>query len=205
MLRLRGPALILLTALILPAVVISGCSRDPTDPPDCLSFAPAQAPAAGRVAPQVDPSSTCDTLVLNMMVTSVTDLFGGGALVEFPTNLMNYAGISAAGSTLAQNGVAVEVAGTRPCPDGADEWCRAPGTTTGEVAVGISRFAGAAPGVNVGVAPQRLLQLRFTRGTGRGTTALSFPSDTKLFNSQLPPDDVILPAPVWFGGTVTVN
>jgi hypothetical protein len=143
--------------------------------------------------------------MLNMMVTDVDNLFGGGGLLRFPTNLMNYAGISSSGSILVEAGIAVEVAGDRPCPDGADDWCRLLGQSIGEVSIGISRFSGVAPGVNVGVAPERLLQLSFTKGTGRGTTSVSFPSDTNLFNDQIPPNNVILPAPAWIGGTVTVN
>ena len=209
MIRHQRQALILFTTLILPAMLISGCggssNNSPTDPPTCMSFVPAQAPAAGLVAPQVDPASTCDILVLNMMVTNVNDLFGGGALLEFPTNLMTYTGISSAGSTLTQNGVAVEVAGDRPCPDAGVNWCRPVGQFNGEVTIGISRFSGVAPGVNVGGTPERLLRLTFTKGAGNGTTTLDFPSDTSLFNSQIPPNNVILPAPAWVGGTVTVN
>jgi hypothetical protein len=208
MIRHQRQALILFTTLILPAMVIFGCggsNNTPTSSPTCMTFTPAQAPAAGFVAPQVDAASTCDILVLNMMVTDVDDLFGGGALLSFPTNLMNYTGISSTGSTLLQNGVAVEVAGDRPCPDAGDNWCRPLGQFFGEVTIGISRFSGVAPGVNVGAAPERLLRLTFTKGTGEGTTTLSFPSDTNLFNSQIPPNNVIQPAPVWVGGTVTVN
>ena len=208
MIRHQRPALILFTILILPAMVISGCggssNRTPTDTVTCMSFVPTQGPAAGFVAAEVDASSTCETLVLNMMVTEVDDLWSAGATVRFPINLMNFVGVSSSGSVLNEGGIDVVVSGDRPCPEGGTDWCQPLGQFYGEVSIGITRSSGVASGVDVGAASQRLLQLSFTKAFGNGTTTLSFPSGTNLFDGQRPPQ-AILPAPAWVGGTVTVN
>ncbi len=200
MIRLRRPGLIVLATLILPAMMVVGCggnSSNPTDPPTCLSFVPAQAPAAQAITSATG-VSTCSSLTLNLMVMEVTDLWGGGAVVRFPSNLVNFAGADAIGSTLIQDGNPVQVFGVP-----GDVVVVSP--TVSEVTVGISRFGADEPGIDVGAGAEVLLRISFTIGNGTGTGQIEL-LDPELLDVTDPGAPLPVPYVVTGqGGTVTVG
>ena len=201
MIRIKKPSMIVLVTLILPAMMVAGCggsNTNPTTPPTCLTFVPTQLPAAQTITSAIG-SSTCSSLTLNLMVMEVDDLWGGGAVIRFPSDLVNFAGADVINSTLAQDGNPVEVLGI---PGDVEEVS----PTVSEVTVAITRVGANEPGIDVGAMAEVLLRISFVMGNGTGTGQIEL-LDPELLDVI---DPNIAPQPVPYvvtghGGTVRVG
>lgn len=127
----------------------------PTLPPSGVTFTPDRAASGNSVFLDAGSGGSATVFVLNVEVTSVTDLYGVGFVLKYPNNLLGYRkGSAQEGSFLAGERVELIVKQRSP----------------GELTVGISRIR-EVPGVSgTGV----LLSLEFdTRNAGSGSMNLS--------------------------------
>lgn len=175
--------------LILGALAVScgggGGGSTPTPPPACVEFTASQDPAAGRVAAQANASSSCELLLLDVMVTDLADVFAADFDVTFNQAMIRYDGYSTTGSLLATGGATVEVLEQQG---------------TGITTLSLTRVAPAG-GVDV-TTSARLVQLRFRRNAQSGSSSVAFPRG-EIFGSEEPP--VEKPGLTWYGGTGTIR
>jgi hypothetical protein len=184
----QGMARKIFGVLILGTLAVScggGGGSTPTTPPACVEFTAAQDPAGGRVAAQANASSSCELLLLDVMVTDLDDVFAADFDVTFNQALIRYDGYSLTGSLLTSGTAMVE-----------DLEDRGTGITT----LSLSRVAPAG-GVNV-TTSTRLVQLRFRRNADSGTATVSFPRGV-IFGSEEPPEEKT--GLTWYGGTATIR
>lgn len=157
-----------------------------TPPAVCVEFTAADAPATGLVTARSATQSTCELLVLDVLVTDVNDLYAAEFDVNFNSNVVRYDGHIGTSSFLGSDGATVEIIG--PSSD-----------TTGSFTLGITRV-----NVNDGMdftTTQTLVQLRFRAAADSGSGAITFQNGA-LFGSEEPP--VEKPGLTWSGGTASI-
>jgi len=183
---MRAVASVLTVLLVLSAGCGGGSgSGGGSAAASCASFTGAQPPAAGRVVARQGAGGSCGARAVEIVVTSVSDLFGAQFTFTFDATKLSYAGASSQGSVLASGGAQVSV----------QEGSAGSGTVT----VGISRI-GAGSGVNVS-GSQVLVRLVFSP-LAAGTSTLAV-SNAQLFGSETPPQTK--PGLTWSGGTFVIQ
>lgn len=188
--RPPAAAALLALALVVPALSCGGshvATVDPVTPPGvCLDFSPAADPAAGTVVASEGNLTSCDRLVLDLIVTDVSDLFTADFSLSFDPAVLSYTGYSDTGSVLASDGATVTVFD--------DE-------QNGLLEVTITRMGAALGGIDV-VGSQLLVRVNFDREVDAGGSSLDF-SNERLWNSEWPLE--LIPGVVWSGGSVTIR
>ena len=151
----------------------NGGGGDPTVSPVCVAFV---GDAADTVFADMDGASSCEDLVVNVAMTSVTDVFGVGFTVNFDDSVVTYQGFDSSSSHLASDGASL-------IPDG-DSPSDASG---GSVLIGLTRIG--STGVDFTGASETVLKLRFRRvgSTEAGDEGLMSFSGTNVFDSNTPP------------------
>ena len=183
---MRAAAVPLIAALLLSPGCGGGSGGDGgTINGMCLSFAGAQAPAAGRVVVRLGTGGNCMAQFVELVVTDVTDVFSGSFTVSFDPTRVAFGNATSQGSFLAAGGAQVNVVQSTP--------------QSGSVTVGISRV-GVATGVNA-TGSQVLVRLSFAPvSAGSATMTLT---GTQLFGSETPPQPKS--GLTWSGGTFQVH
>ncbi len=178
-----------LGALGLAPALLAGCGNGGggTVPSICFSFVPDAAPSASTVVARSGSGSSCELLVVELVLTDVTDVFAVSFRASFDPSLLAYDGHSLAGSHLTSDGAQVQALET---------------VGQGEVQLGLSRL-NPAGGIDFG-GPQVFVKLLFRKPVGAqgGSGRLDF-ADTQVFDSQQPPQPK--PGIVWLGGTVRLE
>jgi hypothetical protein len=187
MVRCIFHAFILVTLAVSCGCGGGGGGGGTVQPSVCVEFTAASAPAAGLVVARSATQSTCDVLVLDVVVTDVTDVFAADLEVGYDNAVLRYDGHVDTASFLGSDGAVVETIG--PQSD-----------ATGSFTVGITRV-NVTTGIDV-TTPAVLIQLRFRRVAQSGSGSVSFP-DGSLLGSEEPP--VEKPGLTWRGGTATVR
>ena len=177
-------------AVLLVLSLGPGCGGDDSSPGSvippgtCVDFTAAAAPAAGTVVARKNPTSSCDVLGIDLVVTDVSDIFAIELTVEYDQAVVSYDGVGTSGSLLSSDGAGLEVID---------------GGVGGRTSVSISRF-GVVTGVDA-VGSHVLATLIFRRPGAAGVSNLTV-SSAVLFDSDAPPLPI---AAQWFGGTFTVR
>ena len=179
--RLRG-------LLAWVVVCLAGCggggSSPPVVNPICISFQPGGAADPQTVSVRQAAESTCNMLVVDLVVTDVNDLFAASFTATYDPAIATYAGHSLTNSELTFDGSMVQVLEADTPPD---------------VALGLTRLA--MTGVDV-AGSGILVKLMFQRVADSGNATLTF-SMERLLDDQAPP--VEIPMITWTGGTMMVN
>jgi len=180
LLRRASVAVLIAGLLLLPGCGGGGGGGDDSDESTCLEFTQSAAPADGTVVARVAAGSTCDTLVIELVIQQVDDVFGVSFEASFESDVVTYDGWSTTGTILDPPSVFLDP----PIPDG--------------IQLGVSRTG---LGVNVGATPQVLLRLMFSKGS-RGSTPFIF-SSADVQDAGPPPDNI--PGIGFFGGVLDVS
>jgi hypothetical protein len=176
-----------LLGLALAGLLGSSCGGGKTMvPASCLSLAAAALPAPSTAVARQGAASSCEEVVVDVVLTGVDDVFAASFDVTFDPSVARYRGSSTAGSRLASDGATVQVLQT---------------IQTGWVRIGVSRL-----NVTTGVdftAPAPLVSLIFLPvGTAPAAAPLTF-SSTRVLGSETPPQEK--PGISWFGGTLRID
>lgn len=188
------------TVLLLMAVAALGCGGSGGSGGDgggggggggmsavCISYA-GSAPASGAANTAKGSGSVCNTVVVDVLLTDVTDVFTVAFDVTFDPDVARYDGHSVAGSHMSSDGAAVDVIETK---------------SAGHVHLGVTRLN---PAVGIDfTGSHNVIQLMFGKPSGAGAgdvAALTF-SSTQVFGSEQPP--VEKSGIAWPGGTFTIN
>lgn len=153
-------------------------------PTACIDFTGGATATSGSVIAQKGTGSTCDVVVVDLIVTDVNNLFGMEVILTYDPAVVDYESSSSAGSVLTQGGVVVPVLESE---------------VTGQVLIAATRQA--ANGVNVTGSGQ-LLRLLFRKVGGSGMSAMSY-SGNQLFDDQPPPQPI--PGISWSSGQLVVQ
>ena len=177
---------LLLPALLAALVFAHGCSDDGGDDPPgaaCLSFTGDAGPADGTVNAS-ESGGSCATVEIELTITEVTDVFSVSFSAVYDSALLDFVGVSTAGSVLGSDGANLDVLVTQ---------------MDGQVAVGVTRQG--STGVDA-VGPQPLLVLEFSRAAAAGAGMLTFAQEVVL-GSETPPQ--VKPGILWAGGTLQLR
>lgn len=156
------------------------------EPAACLAFTADADPSPATVVLRRGSASTCDRLVLELIITDVTDLFTADFRLSFDPAVIRYAGYDETNSVLGSDGETVRVL--------LDE-------ESGAIQLTISRFGSSLDGIDV-VGSRLLVRIDFLREADTGVSPLSF-SGERLWNSEWPLE--LIGGVEWFGGTATVR
>lgn len=187
--RRASPALFVLVLSLLLAG--QGCSDDSsggalTDP--CLEFTASGPAVAGAVTTRLVDGSTCDLVTLELVATSIDDVWSLDTTVTFDPSLVAWVGNSTTGSVLGADGTAVAA------------FIEA--TASGELTVGISRVA-ADEGIDIDADGGVLLKLYFSLNTTvAGSGAFSMDDECLTTVGEPPP---VIAGVSCSGGTFTVR
>jgi hypothetical protein len=133
----------------------------------------------------VGAGTTCDDVVIELVVTDVTDLFAAEMTVTFNSAVAVYDGNSVIGSVLSSDGAQIEVLEHEQ---------------PGQVTLGLTRLA--ADGVDV-TGSAVLVKIMFQKpALDDGSTPLGIPSGS-LLGSETPPQ--VKGGIQWVGGTLTID
>lgn len=150
----------------------------------CVSFEAGAAAAAGTASSAQGGGSVCNTVIVEISLTDVNDVFAVSFDANYNTNIVSYKGYSLSGSQLSSDGAQLQVIEN---------------ATAGQVSLGVTRI-NTAVGVNF-TGTQRVLQLMFSRASGVGAGkqgSLSY-ANALVLDSATPPQPK--PGINWFGGT----
>jgi hypothetical protein len=156
-------------------------------PTVCIGFSAAAGPAPSTVSASEGAGSICSTVIVEVSITDVNDVFGIEFDASFDPAVARYEGFSLSGSHLSPNGT-----GSDLFVDDTE--------TTGNVHIAVNRVN---PDLGIDfVGTQRVIQLTFARpsGAGDGDSAVLTFSDTKVRNDDTPPAEI--PGITWSGGTL---
>jgi hypothetical protein len=176
---------------LLPLLLLVSCggsSSDDNGPPNggaCINFTPSQSPASDTVASREGVPSTCDRIVIELIVTDVNDIFAADFTMSFDSATASYDGYSTDLSILNSDGTPITVLDNQPNND--------------QLVLSVTRLGGAAGGVDA-VGQQRLLRLFFRRQTSSGTANVSY-IQGRLFDDQV----AEIQGVTWHGGTLVVR
>lgn len=187
--RLAATGMLVAFLSLLPVLSCGGSSPAPSTvvPPGvCLDFNAISAPASGTVVASENGATTCDRLVLDLLVTDVDDLFGAEFTLGFNPAALRYDGYDESDSILGSDGTELVVV---------------PHQESGLIQLTIARLRASSGGIDA-VGAQLLIQLDFVREADSGTSQLAF-SDERLFDSDVPPQEI--PGISWHGGSVTIR
>jgi hypothetical protein len=184
--------------LVVSSALALGCSGgggggddddDDVNPPAvCVGFASTFGAAASEVTLTKGAGSTCGVVVVDVVLTDVTDVFTVSFDATFDPATVEYEGFSTSGSHLASDGEQVQVLET---------------IGSGTVSLGVGRV-----NTNVGVnfaGSKTVVKLMFSRASGAATgssTTLSLDSG-KVLGSEQPP--VQKAGILWRTGTLSIN
>ncbi len=155
----------------------------------CLSYAPASGPVNSTVVTSRGSGSSCSVLELEFIITNVTDVFTGSFTVNYDPSFMSFDAASVTGSYLGSDGATLDVQET---------------STTGQVAIGVTRIRPPDTGIDFTGANQVLIKTIFVRTQSSGTAMATLTiTDGKLLGSETPP--VEKPGIIWHGGDVTLD
>jgi hypothetical protein len=157
--------------------------------PACLEFNASNSPASGEVAAREAVGSTCDRIVVELIITDVNDIFGFQIDFTYDDSVVSYDGFSTSGSILVNDGATLLVV-TDPDP------------ATVPFSISAAR-PGAASGSVDATGQHRLIRVFFRRLVESGTSSLAF-TEGRLFNVDPPPDNEI-PGIPFHGGTFVVR
>ncbi len=184
----RGLAL---SGLLLLLVLSWGCEDDSTLGlgVSCITFVPDTVPTDGEVVAQRSDDSGCDVVVVELVVTGVTDVFAASFEIDFPQ----------AFALISQD---LDVTDSFLGDDLFQELQEvSPGTAEGAVTRVGSEEVGATPSATDNI----LLKVAFFRFVSSGSGALSF-NDAKLKIVAIPGDPPVDadPAVPFRGGTLMI-
>jgi hypothetical protein len=152
----------------------------------CIDFiASNPLPESSAVTARKGPGTGCDTMIIDVVVSQVADLYGAAFDVIFPADLASFGQSSAEDSALTSDGEEIIALAREAWP--------------GQLVVGISRL-GAVPGIDV--VEGLLIRLRFEKIGAEGTAPLDF-DRSGLFDPSVSPGGI--PGINWYGGLVTVE
>lgn len=154
----------------------------------CISFSAGAGPASGTATSAKGAGSVCTTVIVEVLLTDVNDVFTVSFDAVFDPDTARYDGFSVAGSHLSSDGAALQVIET---------------TATGQVSLGITR-SNPATGINF-AGSQTVVKLMFVKASGvdEGDTASLTFSNTHVLGSEQPP--VEKAGITWSGGTLSVD
>ncbi len=154
----------------------------------CIEFAAASVPASGTASSAEGSGSVCSTVVVEIVLTDVNDVFTVSFDAVFDQNTARYDSFSTAGSHLASGALLQVVEDT---------------STAGQVSLGITR-SNPANGINF-TGFESVVKLMFVKAPGvdEGASANLTFSNTHVLGSEQPPVDK--PGIAWSGGTLTIN
>jgi hypothetical protein len=197
----RVEKIVPLLIFVLGASFMPGCGGNggetPTENPPCLRFEADSSPTSGEVTARRASASTCDQLILEIVVTDIDDVWAMGSRVTYPHSLLTYRSMDTSDTFLDDDGVGLQL------EDGVDNQVdNGNGTTT--ATFGVTRVGQDEP--NISATGERILAtLVFRRvGTGgSGQLALTDPvvEEAVPGGGTIPKD----PQPPWSGGAVSVN
>lgn len=151
----------------------------------CIGFLASADPAPATAVARQAAGSTCGEVVIEIVLTDVSDVFAVEFTASFDTAVAAYDGYSLAGSHLASDGAQVLVLESKQ---------------PGAVSLGLTR-ANSSSGVSF-AGGRGLVRLLFRRAGTADRGPLSF-SSTRVFGSEQPP--VEKPGIEWIGGTFQVQ
>jgi hypothetical protein len=121
---------------MLALVLVSGSACDEGDPGGgsvvCVEFTADQAPTSGEVTALMSDETTCEAVIVELVVTDVNDVFGLQTMITYDTSIAQFAGWDSTNSVLRADGSEVasvvreiaagelEVGVTRVLGDGID-------------------------------------------------------------------------------------
>jgi hypothetical protein len=165
-------------------LVAPGCSDDaPTSTELCIEFDTAQAPAPGTVSSRLGDDSVCQEVVVEIVATDITDVFGFATTIEYDPEVAAYSGRSTIGSAL----------GTDLLVDIEED-------PFGTLTVGVTRVA--ATGVDI-TGTEVLIELFFEIWAVESDSGPLTLGDNCLVDSGPPPE--IINGVTCSGGTLTVR
>ena len=150
----------------------------------CAAFTAAAAPAAGTVVLQNTANSTCNLVVVDVVITDVTDVFTASFDMNYNAAHLRYDGFSVTNTLLNSDGNTIQTLEN---------------TAVGQVTLGLTRTG--MTGIDA-VGSQPLVRLTFTRLVNAGNSTLTF-GNQDVFGSQAPPQAKAGIA--WSGGSVAIN
>jgi len=192
----------LLVVFLLGAGLMPGCSSgggdNPVENPPCLRFDADSAPTSGEVTARRGSASTCDQLVLEIVVTDVADIWTVGAVVTYPNDIMTYRSMDSSETFLAEDGNNVIV------EDGLDsEQDNGDGATSATISISRTLLTED----NISATGQSLFAaLVFRRLATGGSGSVTF-SGEQVWEAGDPSEAPFLknPQPDWSGGAVSVT
>lgn len=158
-----------------------------TIPSTCIAFLAGAAPAPSTAVARQAAGSVCGTVIVEIVITDVTDVFAVDFTVSFDPSVARYDGHSLSGSRLTSDGAIPQVLES---------------IQPGLVTLSISRFN---PSTGIDFSgTQTVVKLIFSMPVGAGAASgnLIF-SNTKVLGSETPP--VEKPNIQWFGGTLRIG
>jgi len=179
---------------VLPWLVGPGCGGDGDSgvlEDVCLEFTAASSSASGNVITRAGDDSSCSLAVLEVVATSIDDVWALSTSVTYDETLVTFDGYSTANSILAQDGAAVAASIEI--------------TDAGLLTVGVSRLDAEA-GVNIGAEGGVLVELFFTPySTTAASGALGLEDDCLLDSGGVDSGPAPIAGVNCYGGTLFVR
>ncbi len=182
-----------LSGLLALALAAPGCGGGDGAPSICVAFLAGATPAPSTAVAQPASGSVCDIVVVEIVLTDVSDVFTVDFTVSFDPSVARYEGYSLAGSRLTSDAAEVEQLEMRVPP---------PPEEARQVILGLTRV-NPSTGIDF-TGTQTVVRLLFRKAlaSGTGSSPLTF-SDTKVLGSEEPPQEK--PGITWSGGTFQVQ
>jgi hypothetical protein len=150
--------------------------------PLCLQLQ-AGVPSAGSIALAPGTGSTCEVVVVDVLLTDIDDVFAIEFTLSYDPAIAQYDSVSIAGSALDDDGTSLEILQHE---------------AAGQVTVALTRLGATGIDVTAG----RAVSVLFSAAGTAGMTGVVF-SDESVFGSERPPLEKT--GLSWIGGTLTLQ
>ena len=158
-----------------------------TIPSTCIAFQSSAAPTPSTAVARQATGSVCGTVIVEIVLTGVTDVFAVDFQVSFDASVASYDGHSFFGSHFISDGAVPQVLES---------------VQPGLVSLSMTRL-NPSTGIDfVGTQPVVRLIFSMPAGSGAASGGLSF-TNTSVLGSETPPQPK--PGIQWFGGTLQIG